>query len=365
MKVCVYAISKNEEKFAKRWMQSMSEADLVVVTDTGSQDDTVKILREMGATVFEETISPWRFDHARNISLSHVPDDMDILVCTDLDEVFEPGWRQALEKNWRADATMGNYLYNWSVKQDGTPDTQFVYFKIHRKKDYKWVCPVHEHLEFIGAEKEKRVFLNGVVLNHLPDQSKSRSSYLPLLELGVKESPENTRMAYYLGREYMYHEKWQACIDTLTHYLAMPNALWKEERAASMRWIAVSYRNLGNRQQCYRWCARAIEEMPALRDGYMELGKSAYLWEDYMVCYLAIEQGLSITKKSDVFINDGDFWGGLPHDMVSIACYHLKLYEKALYHATVALSYDPQQQRIIDNIEKIRKEQQETESSAI
>ena len=30
-KVCVYAICKNEEKFADRWMDSMGEADLVVV----------------------------------------------------------------------------------------------------------------------------------------------------------------------------------------------------------------------------------------------------------------------------------------------------------------------------------------------
>ena len=41
-KVCVYAICKNEEQFVRRWMQSMSEADLVVVLDTGSTDDTVE-----------------------------------------------------------------------------------------------------------------------------------------------------------------------------------------------------------------------------------------------------------------------------------------------------------------------------------
>ena len=35
-KICVYAISKNEEKFVDRWMDSVSEADLVIVVDTGS-----------------------------------------------------------------------------------------------------------------------------------------------------------------------------------------------------------------------------------------------------------------------------------------------------------------------------------------
>jgi glycosyltransferase involved in cell wall biosynthesis len=47
-------------------MNSLAEADGVVVLDTGSGDGTVEKLRARGATVFEETISPWRFDVARN-----------------------------------------------------------------------------------------------------------------------------------------------------------------------------------------------------------------------------------------------------------------------------------------------------------
>ena len=40
-KVVVYAIVKNESKFVERWVRSMSEADEIVVMDTGSTDDTV------------------------------------------------------------------------------------------------------------------------------------------------------------------------------------------------------------------------------------------------------------------------------------------------------------------------------------
>ena len=45
-KVYVYAISKNEEKFVNRWINSVSEADKVFVLDTGSTDKTVKKLKE-------------------------------------------------------------------------------------------------------------------------------------------------------------------------------------------------------------------------------------------------------------------------------------------------------------------------------
>ena len=77
-KVVVYAISKNEEKFAKRWYESMREADEIYVLDTGSTDDTVKILESLGAHVTCEVIDPWRFDIARNKSLDLVPNDADI-----------------------------------------------------------------------------------------------------------------------------------------------------------------------------------------------------------------------------------------------------------------------------------------------
>jgi len=65
-KVCVYAICKNEEQFVDRWMDSMSEADQVVVLDTGSEYRTVERLRARGAEGAVEEISPWRFDTARN-----------------------------------------------------------------------------------------------------------------------------------------------------------------------------------------------------------------------------------------------------------------------------------------------------------
>jgi len=101
LRVYVYAICKNEEKHAARWMRSMSEADGVYVLDTGSDDGSVGALRELGAVVMQRRIEPWRFDTARNISMEMIPQDADICVCTDLDEVFRPGWREGFERIWR------------------------------------------------------------------------------------------------------------------------------------------------------------------------------------------------------------------------------------------------------------------------
>lgn len=120
MKVVVYAICKNEAQFVDRWMDSMGEADQVVVLDTGSEDDTVERLRARGALAKVEVISPWRFDVARNRSMELVPEDADICVCTDLDEVFHPGWRARLEEAWLPEAGQATYRYTWSFNPDGS-----------------------------------------------------------------------------------------------------------------------------------------------------------------------------------------------------------------------------------------------------
>ena len=149
-KVCVYAIAKDEAKFAARWAESMSEADAVYVLDTGSSDDTVKILQAHGVNVRSEIITPWRFDAARNRSLELVPEDADICVCTDIDEVLHPGWRAAAEKAWSNGADMLRYRYTWNFNEDGSEGTVFYIDKIHARHGFKWVNPVHEVLEYEG-----------------------------------------------------------------------------------------------------------------------------------------------------------------------------------------------------------------------
>ena len=266
MKVMVYAICKNEAAFAERWMVSMGEADGVYVLDTGSDDGTAERLRALGAVVAEERITPWRFDAARNRSLALVPEDADICVCTDLDESFRPGWRAALEEAWAAGTTRASYRYTWSFRPDGAEDTVFWSDKIHTRQGYRWVHPVHEVLERLpGFGAESRVTAAGVRLEHRPDPAKSRGQYLPLLELSVREAPEDDRNTHYLGREYLYYGRWDDCIRTLKRHLALPSAVWPDERCASMRFIARACVQKGERAEARRWLWRAVGEAPHLR----------------------------------------------------------------------------------------------------
>ncbi len=223
-RIYVYAICKNEEKFAERWVRSMQEADGICVLDTGSTDGTAERLRELGAHVTQEAVTPWRFDTARNRSLELVPEDADLCVCTDLDEVFRPGWRTAMEQALAGGAEKLRYRYTWSFRPDGREGVVFWIEEAHARFGFRWAHPVHEVLECTkGACRTADA--EGVQLDHHPDPEKSRGQYLPLLELAVQEAPEDDRNVFYLGREYSFYGRWSDCERTLRQYLRMPSAV--------------------------------------------------------------------------------------------------------------------------------------------
>ena len=348
MKICVYAITKNESKFVKRWVESMKEADDIYVLDTGSTDDTVDKLKELGVNVIQKEISPWRFDVARNESLKLVPENTDICVCTDLDEVFEKGWRKEIEKQWTPTATRARYNYNWRLDENNNPLVNFYIEKIHTRNNYKWTHPVHEVLTYLD-ENENTITLNNITLNHYPDINKSRSSYLPLLELSVKEDPEDDRNMHYLGREYMYYGKWEQSIETLKKHLILPKAAWKDERCASMRFISRCYQNLNDFEQAREWLFKAIEEAPYLRDPYMEMALLEYKQKNYKEVEKFCLKALRINSHQKTYINEIFSWDETVYDLLSISCYYLDKIDYAIYFVDKALEIKPNDPRLIGN----------------
>ena len=120
-KTCVYAICKNEEKFIKRWYESIKDSDYICVLDTGSTDKSVKLLKELNIKTKIKKIEPFRFDIARNESLKMIPKDTDICICLDIDEIMNENWKEQLNKIWKPNTNRLEYIYNWYIDKNNNP----------------------------------------------------------------------------------------------------------------------------------------------------------------------------------------------------------------------------------------------------
>ncbi len=346
-KIGVYAICKNECQFVKRFYEAVKEADYILIGDTGSTDKTVEELKKYPIDVREIKINPWRFDKARNEVLKCMPEDIDICISLDLDEIIKPGFKEIILKAWEEDTTRLSYPYIWRVREDGTPLVSFNITKIHTREGYTWTHPVHEVLT--PLKEEHITVCEELLVTHYPDDTKSRGSYLPLLELSVKEDPLDDRNMHYLGREYMYYHKWNECIDTLIRHLDLKSATWKDERCASMRFISRAYLALNRKREARMWLSLATLEAPNTREPWVELAFLDYQEGNDQAVLDALEEALKIPEKNPHYINEQFCWDGTIEDLMSIAYSRLGDFEKALYYIDEAIKKNPDEARLQEN----------------
>ena len=343
MKICVYAIAKNESLHVKRFCEAARDADLIFVADTGSTDGTQDLLRECGATVANISISPWRFDDARNATLAMLPEDIDVCVSLDIDEVLQPGWREEIERVWIPGTTRLRYGFDWGC------GIAFQYEKIHQRHGYRWFGPCHEY-PVPDRIEERYANTDMLMVIHKPDPTKSRSQYLDLLRISTEENPTECRNAFYYARELSFNRQWQEAITQAERYLALPRAVWPNERCYAMRVIGRCYQELGDWDAALRWHRRATNEAPDTREPWAELATVCYRLSRWPEALGAALCCLGITNREKVYTVDPAVWGAVPHDMASIAAYNMGLYELALEHARKASQIDPDDLRLRQNL---------------
>lgn len=363
-KICVYAICKNEQKFVDKWLSSMCEADYIVVLDTGSTDETYNLLKndERVFRVEQKVINPWRFDVARNESLKLVPEDANILLCTDLDEVLEPGWADEIRENWQDGFHVrGNYLYAWSHNEIGEPARIFYYDKLH-DKNWHWEAPVHEMLtaneyndEYI--DQHTLVLSEKVFLHHYPDNTKSRSSYLPLLELRAEERPDDYYGIFYLAHEQYYRGQYKKSINTLNYLLTNFSDKFNTiETAAAYLFLGDNYRNLNDDKAALLHYQQAINIDETYREPYLLAAEVCNQMKMYNLAIGYVKEALQKTYRHYNWLERDNSWLGQVDDILSISYYYTGEIQRSYCHCLTALKFNPDDQRIIYNEKFIKNE---------
>ena len=351
LKIAVYGICLNEAAFVPRFMEACRDADMVIIADTGSTDGTIEAFRERGAIVHSIDIKPWRFDHARQAALALVPEDVDVCVSLDLDQIIAPNWRTILEKHWRTPHNRVFYTLAWAKNHDGSART-VLDNRIHGRHGFSWRYPVHECVLADDGVPEHILLIRHLRIDHLPDPDKSRGQYLGLLELAAREEPDLPRHAHYLGREYYFLGRWAEAIAEFERQFSLSSNPADLDRNASLRLSAICHDRLGEPDAALTLLRQAVDEIPDGRGGLTDLAWALYQRERWAECYEIAVRGAATPVISEAYGLQSDS-GVTPEDLAALCGWRLGHLREALDYGRRALALQPTVERIRLNIERM------------
>ena len=181
-KVAVYAICKDESKNIDAWYATIKQADYIFILDTGSTDDTVEKLKNLGVDVEVKMYEEFSFGKARQDALERLlekHDDIDVCVTVDLDEYLRYDWYVKVQQQW--DPSYDGMIAH-GLNIDRTPNCDSNN-KIHIADlgRVKWIRDIHEFIDY----SNKTLKMSDITYVHNQDTTKNRNYY------------EYTKRAYY------------------------------------------------------------------------------------------------------------------------------------------------------------------------
>lgn len=204
--VCI--ITKNEAAHLEKCLQALQPYPFeVVVTDTGSADDSVAVAKRYTDRVYEFA---WcnDFSAAKNFCVDHASHN--IILSLDTDEFIHPFvWetlQETIEKNPKGLGTIE--LFNYFDTDDGTKRYQVRLERLFNRRHYRFVNPVHEALAPIGRLTPYR-YDTPISADHVGYQGSAEKLRekaerdISMLLAELSSNPEDPYLYFQLGQSYM------------------------------------------------------------------------------------------------------------------------------------------------------------------
>jgi glycosyltransferase involved in cell wall biosynthesis len=230
----VSMIVRNEEEMLPRALESVKEADIISITDTGSEDKTVEIAKKYTDDIH---YFKWvdHFGKARQYAKEKCKADW--IVTVDADEVLKTDFKKVRETIEKADKE-GHVFVNVDVKSEsGSGQNKFprIYKNI---PEITWHGPAHNYLHYNGKAVGK-AYPSDIVIEYgySPAHKADPDRTLRILKKAVEENPELTRERFYLAREYFYRKNWEKCMEHLDEYIPRSRFLGERNDA----WLVRAY----------------------------------------------------------------------------------------------------------------------------
>ncbi len=204
MNVTLYAISKNEEKNIEKFINNSKKFSHTIVVDTGSTDNTIQLLRDAGIEVHEhpQTREEFDFSVARNQALSYVKTDwaFSLDFNEEVDELFLEGLDLISNEFTALKHLRFDRNQNGEIKQSDE-----IYIRLHRTKNYEWKNSVHEIPSFLSTPEypEERTIDTSIKITKDVNKSLDKELfYISICEREYKKDKDNWFYLWFIFNHY-------------------------------------------------------------------------------------------------------------------------------------------------------------------
>jgi len=324
-KIIVTIMIKNEERIIKRCItNAMNIADAICISDTGSTDNTIDILKEFLPTLNIPATyvqHEWKdfgtnrtkaFQAAQEYcrSLDWNPElTYSLLLDADMNFVMTPSFiKDELKAN------------GYRIKQKG-PGIEYYNTRLV-KIGYPWKCVGVTHEYWDGENCEA---LDTIYINDIGDGGCKSDKFIRderLLKQGLLEEPTNCRYMFYLAQTLKDLKKLPESIEMYKRRTEAGG--WYEEIWYSMYVISKLYHELGNDIEMEYWALKAYEQNNNRSENiyfltriFREKGQNYKAWH-----YL--QMGIKIQKPSEVLFLESEVYEHLFEYEKTILNYYIQ-----------------------------------------
>lgn len=208
MSLSLCMIVKNEEDTLGRCLESVKDiVDEIIIVDTGSTDDTVKIAENYGAKVF---FYKWdnSFANARNFSLEKASKDWILIMDAD-DELKREDKDKVIHLVNNKSINVDIYFAE-TLSYVGDVPGSHIYTNLNVRfikngKGFKFTGDIHEQITFNNKNSVQLVdikFYHYGYLNKTIDVKSKRKRNMEIIKKMLKDNPKDSFMLYNMGTEY-------------------------------------------------------------------------------------------------------------------------------------------------------------------
>ncbi len=252
MKLSVAIIAKNEEAMIRNCLESVKDADEIIVVDTGSEDGTTKIAREytkkIRSNLWEED-----FSKARNFACSLCSGEW--VLSIDADEQLEDGGIDEIKR------LVGSVGYAYRLQLEYSDKTSIGIKLIRNKAGIYWVGKVHNDLNI----EVKEVLPVKIYCSDSPAHRNDPDRTLRILKKDFYDTLSNKRNLYYLAREYATRHNFEDALDLFKRYFEEGDDRFL--RADACLYIAKLYR-VADMRLARAWADKATHTLPEFREAW-------------------------------------------------------------------------------------------------